>query len=201
MFEKISVRSEALDEQIDEFAEIIKEAYGLTDLGDPFLPSEDDIYAVGRILSPPTDTSKASTTSLYIQSSRILGGGKVVPLRFAPQGTLKVRGGAPGVRGFGLFPGALVCVKGRNGGGNAFVVDEVLQPPPSAPLMTPKEELLEYQQGDKLSGLPISVHVAAGPYSLDTDLLYEPLDALIEVACDERPDVLIMVSSRPRVCS
>jgi DNA polymerase alpha subunit B len=194
MFEKISVRSEALDEQIDEFAEVIKEAYALADLGDPHLPSEDDIYVVGRILSPPTDTSKASATSLYLQSSRVLGGGHVVPLRFAPTGELKVRGGAPGVRGFGLFPGALVCVKGRNGGGSAFVVHEVLQPPPAAPVMTPRDELLDYQQGERLGGLPVSVHIVAGPYSLDNDLLYEPLDALIDVACDERPDVLIMVS-------
>ncbi|BEI86263.1 hypothetical protein CcaverHIS002_0605500 [Cutaneotrichosporon cavernicola] len=193
MFEKISVRSEALDEQIDEFAEVIKDAYALADLGDPHLPSEDDIYVVGRILSPPTDTSKASSTALYLQSSRVLGGGHVVPLRFAPAGELKVRGGAPGVRGFGLFPGALVCVKGRNGGGNAFVVNEVLQPPPIDPVMTQRDELLNHQQGEALGGLPISVHVVAGPYSVDSDLLYEPLDALIDVACYERPDVLVML--------
>lgn len=194
MFEKISVRSEALDEQIDEFAEVIKDAYALSDLGDPHLPSEDDIYVVGRILSPPTDTAKASAMALYLQSSRVLGGGHVVPLRFAPPGELKVRGGARGVRGFGLFPGALVCVKGRNGGGNAFVVNEVLQCPPAEPVMTPRDELLDYQQGERLGGLPVSVHIAAGPYSLDSDLLYEPLDVLIDVACDERPDVLIMVN-------
>ncbi|CAK9784941.1 DNA polymerase alpha, subunit B [Cutaneotrichosporon oleaginosum] len=193
MFEKISVRSEALDEQIDAFAEVIKESYALADLGDPHLPSEDDIYVVGRILSPPTDTAKASSTALYLQSSRMLGGGHVVPLRFAPSGELKVRGGAPGVRGFGLFPGALVCVMGRNGGGNAFVVQEVLQPPPSLPVMTPRDELLDYQQGERLGGSPISVHVVAGPYSLESNLLYEPLEALIEVACDERPDVLVML--------
>jgi DNA polymerase alpha subunit B len=63
---------------------------------------------------------------LYLESSRFLGSGKRVSLRFAPTGTLKVRGGAPGVKGFGVFPGCLVCVKGKNGGGGVFVVEEVL---------------------------------------------------------------------------
>jgi DNA polymerase alpha subunit B len=126
MFEKISARSEALDEQIDEFGDLIRDAYKLEDLGDPSLPSEEDIYCVGRILAPPTDTNKANISNLYLQSSRMLGGGKVISLRFAPPGTLKVRGGAPGVRGFGVFPGCISCLKGRNGGGGVFVVEEVL---------------------------------------------------------------------------
>lgn len=124
MFEKMSARSEALDEQIDTFAFTIMDAYGLTELGDPHVPAEDATYTVGRILSPPTDSNKATAGSLYLQSSRQFGGGNIVPLRFSAD--VKVRGGAPGVRGFGLFPGCLVCVKGRNGGGDAYVVDEVL---------------------------------------------------------------------------
>ena len=35
MFEKISQRSESLDDVIDEFAETFKDAYGITELGDP----------------------------------------------------------------------------------------------------------------------------------------------------------------------
>lgn len=126
MFEKISARSEALDEQIDQYAENMIQDYGLTDFGDPSLVSDDVIYTVGRILSPPTDNNKATAASLYLQPSRMIGGGKLVQLTFAPPGVLKVRGGAPGVRGFGVYPGAIVCVKGKNGGGDAFVVEEVL---------------------------------------------------------------------------
>jgi DNA polymerase alpha subunit B len=131
MFEKISQRSEALDDLIDEFAEGIKDAYGITELGDPHFVSEAPVYTVGRILSPPTDSAKATANSLYLESSRFIGAGKRVALRFAPPGSLKVRGGAPGTKGFGVFPGCLVCVKGRNGGGGVFVVDEVLMVNPS----------------------------------------------------------------------
>lgn len=194
MFEKISQRSEALDDAIDDFAETIKEAYGLTELGDPHFVSEDSIYTVGRILSPPTDNSKVNAGSLFLESSRLLGAGRRIGLKFRPQGELKVRGGAPGVKGFGLFPGCLVCVKGRNGGGSSFVVEEVLQAPPSALAQTPAEELLHFQHGDKLGGQPISMLVAAGPYTLDDNLEYEPFQALMENVIQEPPDVLILVS-------
>jgi DNA polymerase alpha subunit B len=126
MFEKMSARSEALDEQIDDYGDVIREAYQLAELGDPAVTSEEEIYCVGRILAPPTDGAKANTANLFLQSSRMLSGGRVVALRFAPPGTLKVRGGASGVRGFGLFPGCIACLKGRNGGGGVFVVNEVL---------------------------------------------------------------------------
>jgi len=129
MFEKISQRSEALDDLIDEFAEGIKDAYGLSEFGDPHFSSDDSIYAVGRILSGQTDSSKATASSLFLESSRLQGAGKRIGLRFAPG--VKVRGGAPGVKGFGLFPGCLVCAKGRNGGGGVFVVEEVLMVSPA----------------------------------------------------------------------
>jgi len=35
--------------------------------------------------------------------------------------------------------------------------------------------------------------VAAGPFTLDDDLLFQPLSALLEVVVEERPDVLILV--------
>jgi DNA polymerase alpha subunit B len=54
-----------------------------------------------------------------------MGNGKRTPLRFASTG-VKVREGTPGVGGFGWFPGCLVGLKGRNGGGGSFEVDEVI---------------------------------------------------------------------------
>ncbi|ORY32273.1 DNA polymerase alpha subunit B N-terminal-domain-containing protein [Naematelia encephala] len=192
MFEKISQRSEALDDLIDEFAQIIKEAYGITELGDPNFVSEEPIYAVGRIMSPPTDAGKVSAGNLVLESSRLLGGGKRVGLRWAATG-LKVRGGAPGVKSFGVFPGCMVCVKGRNGGGGMFVVDEVLLPPPSELAQSAADELLDLQYGDRLQGEPVSMMIAAGPFTLEDDFSYAPLAALVDVVIAERPDVLILL--------
>ncbi len=57
---------------------------------------------------------------------------------------------------------------------------------------TSPAQLLKYQQ-ELLAGQPTSVIVAVGPYTLDTDLLYEPLEALLESARTDRPDALILV--------
>jgi DNA polymerase alpha subunit B len=122
MFEKVSQRSEALDDMIDEFADMMRDAYDLPDIGDPNVPSEESIYAVGRILSAPTDGSKLSSNALLLESSRVLGAGKRIPLRFRPSSSLILHGGTGG---FGVFPGCVICVRGRNGGAG-FVVDEVL---------------------------------------------------------------------------
>ncbi|WVQ97259.1 hypothetical protein IAU59_004370 [Kwoniella sp. CBS 9459] len=206
MFEKISQRSEALDDLIDDYAEQIKDAYGITELGDPHFVSEESIYTVGRILSPPTDSSKGTSSSLYLESSRLIGAGKRVALRFQDAAQLKVRGGPPGVRGFGLFPGCLACVKGRNGGGGSFVVEEVLLPAPSALAQSPASELLDFQHGDKLKGQAMSLMTAAGPFTLEDDFSYAPLEALVQVAVDERPDVLLLLgpfvdSNHPAIAS
>lgn len=52
----------------------------------------------------------------------------------------------------------------------------------------------------------VTLYVAAGPFTLDGDLLYDPLEALVQVVIDERPDVLILAgpfvdSSHPLIQS
>lgn len=77
----------------------------------------------------------------------MMGSGQRVPLRFEP--TLKVspilvrssssstyvyaqiRGGPKGVTKCGFFPGMIAGLKGRNGGGGWFAVDEVICVDPS----------------------------------------------------------------------
>lgn len=54
----------------------------------------------------------------------MMGSGVRVPLRFTPN--FKVRGGPKGQASVGLFPGAVVALKGKNGGGGRFSVSEVM---------------------------------------------------------------------------
>lgn len=214
MFEKLSERSEALDDSIDEYADAIKDAYGISELGDPHFVSDESIYTVGRVLSSTTSSKSdkaALKNSFHLQSSRLIGAGKRIALEL-PEERLKVRGGAPGVKGFSLYSGCLVCVKGRNGGGSKFVVEEVLlvsasrilelshltyfvQLPPSLLPQTPASELMDFQYGDKLKGEPLSLMVAAGPYTLNENLFFEPFETLVDKVLEDRPDVLILVST------
>jgi len=69
--------------------------------------------------------------------------------------------------------------------------------PPIDPHYTAPSELLIHQYGDgpkQLNGSPMSVIVSAGPYTVESDLEYEPLDEFLGLVKEEKPDVLIMVS-------
>ena len=70
--------------------------------------------------------------------------------------------------------------------------------PPINPTYTRPSDLLDYQYGigaKKLAGGPLSVVVAAGPYTVERDLDFAPLAALVESIGKERPDLVILVST------
>lgn len=70
--------------------------------------------------------------------------------------------------------------------------------PPIDPSYTRPSEILDREYGEgnkKLGGNPMSVIVAAGPYTVDSNLDYAPLAALLESVEDERPDVLVLVGA------
>ncbi|KDQ09882.1 hypothetical protein BOTBODRAFT_58411 [Botryobasidium botryosum FD-172 SS1] len=181
MHEKVSERSETLDDRIDEFAELVKEAYGVDELGDPAAVTEEDVLIVGRICAEP-DT-KLGETTLQLESSRMMGSGARVSLKFNPGA--KLRAPAPGRSGLGLFPGAIVVLKGRNGGGGWFSVSEIWTPPP----------LGSSTQSRPSSGVTTgaSVMIASGPYTFDADLEYKPFKALVREAMAFRPSILILL--------
>ena len=54
----------------------------------------------------------------------MLSGGCRIALKFDLH--LVIRNNISGAKGIGLFPGAIVAVKGRNGGGGYFLVKEIL---------------------------------------------------------------------------
>jgi DNA polymerase alpha subunit B len=82
---------------------------------------------VGRIVldaEPSGPGVKLNEHSLILEASRAHGDGLRVRLQLAPG--LKIRGGYKGLGGVGLFPGAVVALKGRNGGGGYFIASEIL---------------------------------------------------------------------------
>ncbi|XP_004521246.1 DNA polymerase alpha subunit B isoform X1 [Ceratitis capitata] len=79
-----------------------------------------------------------------------------------------------------VFPGQIAIVSGKNPKGDTFIVDEVFTErqlsPPTTPSLTD----------------PLSFVIAAGPYTNDDDLAYEPLQDLIVYLKDHKPDVLVL---------
>lgn len=80
----------------------------------------------------------------------------------------------------GVFPGQVVMVSGMNPKGDIFMVEDLYTEqnlkPPAPPTIA-----------DKLSFV-----VAAGPYTQDNDLVYDPLQDLIVYLKDHKPNVLIL---------
>lgn len=136
-----------LDDRIDEFSEVIKEKYDIDELADPSSVTEvyfdcvkvyfslvifafqDFVTVVGRLcLDPEADavasSSKLSPTTLVLEPSRMGGSGERVPLKFEPDFT--VRGSQDVNAGKSLFPGEILALRGRNGGGGWFSVKEIL---------------------------------------------------------------------------
>ena len=82
---------------------------------------------VGRVMLDSESSSgpvKLNEASLVLESSRMMGSGVRIPVRFDPD--VSVRRCKRGLGGQGLFPGAIVALKGKNGGGGSFLASEIL---------------------------------------------------------------------------
>ncbi|KAH9942919.1 DNA polymerase alpha, subunit B [Amylocystis lapponica] len=184
MYEKVSERSEALDDRIDDFGELVKEHYAVDDLGDPSASTEEEVTVVGRITSDQESfagSGKLNEASLALESSRMMASGARVPLRFEPG--VKVRQGKQGAEGVGLFPGAIVALKGKNGGGGWFSVTEILSLPP---LKAPSSG------NGRSDGDSFSMYIACGPYTPDADLKYKPWHGLLSKMKSDKPAVILL---------
>ncbi|KZT11993.1 DNA polymerase alpha, subunit B [Laetiporus sulphureus 93-53] len=186
MYEKVYERSTALDRRIDEFGELVMEHYHIEELGDPTAATEEEVTIVGRItLDSETSAGpvKLNEAALTLESSRMMGSGARVPLRFDPN--VKVRQGKQGVGGIGLFPGAIVALRGKNGGGGWFSVTEILALPP---LKACRDAAAPPHPGSSFSMV-----VACGPFTPDTDFQYKNWHRLLAKIKAEKPNVMLLL--------
>ncbi|OBZ68666.1 DNA polymerase alpha subunit B [Grifola frondosa] len=187
MYEKVSERSEAIDDRIDEFGELVKEHYKVDELGDPTTATEEDMTVVGRITLDAESSAgsvKLNEASLTLESSRIMGAGARVPLRFDPN--VKILQGKQGVSGIGLFPGAIVALRGKNGGGGSFIATEILSLPQIGPS---SQSRIKLESGDS----SFSMCIACGPFTPDADLKYKPWNNLIVQLKAKKPTVILLL--------
>lgn len=64
--------------------------------------------------------------------------------------------------------------------------------PPLPPLVVREpKELLEF--AGKMNEQPLTFIIAAGPYTLEEDLLFNPLQDLVERIVEEQPDLVVLV--------
>ncbi|KAJ7075887.1 DNA polymerase alpha/epsilon subunit B-domain-containing protein [Mycena belliarum] len=184
MLEKPSERGDVLDDRIDEFAGRIRAHYDLSDLGDPSASTTDNITVVGRIIQDDdaAESAKLVEGAIALECSRAMGYGARVALRF--DWDLKIRGGPQGSGSTTFFPGAIVALRGKNGGGGYFQVSEILTLPPLLPsTLSAKQDPSD----------PFSVFIASGPYTPDADLGFRPWRTLISKIKETKPMVVLLL--------
>jgi len=118
-------------------------------------------------------------TSVQLEASRAGGGGARLPLDLTT------------CPSYAFFPGQLVVLTGRNPEGARIHVSGQRSVPTGS--IAPVRMLPDASAfGDR----PVSLLVAAGPYSLNTGALdFSPLDRLLLLALERQPDLLVLVNS------
>lgn len=89
----------------------------------------------------------------------------------------------------------VVGLKGRNGGGDGFGVEEVLLLPSLYQASTAPSRLLElhHSSPSHLRGQALNIAVASGPYTSNDDLDFAPWHALVDNIEREPVDVLVLL--------
>jgi DNA polymerase alpha subunit B len=186
---KLSEASEVLDDRIDEVRQLVQEHHKLEDsaFGNASHQSPSEIIAVGRIASDALE-GKLNPASLVLEGSRRRGGGRRVPLNL------------DNLPSYNFFPGQIVALRGTNASGDYFTVNEIL---PLPLLNQPASKPFELDAHNaRLSGpdsldatttRPLTILIAAGPYTTDTDLDFAPLHTLLENAVSSAAEALILI--------
>lgn len=181
MYTKLSDVAETLDEQIESCIRIVQEAYSVDDdtIGNPAISSQSEIVAVGRVVSDSSGDAKLADRSIMIESCRRLGAG------------MRARLNLEKLTSFFLFPGQVIACKGMNPDGSEFIVSEILD----LPLLPAPGTLADEMNSilDRQDNKPMSVIAAAGPFTASDNLLFEPLDDLIEQINTNSPDVVVLM--------
>ncbi|KAI7870011.1 DNA polymerase alpha/epsilon subunit B-domain-containing protein, partial [Spinellus fusiger] len=182
MFEKLKDKSDGLDEQIEFLGDRVGQQFELKEgCEDPSKPSQvDEFIAVGRVCCDATE-GKLNASSVLLETSREISHGKRIPMDLG------------GIKDYSLFPGQIIAIQGINTTGKMIVAEKIIMPSFPPPLVRDEEALYKCNYEKNTKGEPIDIFIAAGPYTLDEDLSYQPLNEFIQSCTENKPDVLIMM--------
>ncbi|RHZ82585.1 hypothetical protein Glove_108g25 [Diversispora epigaea] len=181
MYQTPNEKFEVLVDRMDTFAEVICKHYALEldAMADPAMSSQSEIFTLGRICCD--SEGKMNSNSIILEPLPTLGG-KGVKLVLN------------NLSSYALFPGQIVGIQGFNTLGQELIVTKIFEIPLLPMCRTRSGTVIDYNYGPtKLNGNPLKVIIAAGPYTLDSGLEFEPLLELLNKVKIEKPNVLILM--------
>ncbi len=178
---KLLESADVLDEQIDAVAQLV--ASGGVELGNPCLANQAAVVCCARIVpdSPVYDASHVlNATALFLETLRFGGIGQRVALDLTQ------------LRSYLFFCGQIVCLRGTNPTGRAFVVEEVVPLPELGSAVSLRSRLEEFGRLTQRAG-GIRVMYVCGPYSNRYTLNYARLALLVaRINTEVKPHAVVM---------
>ncbi|CEG35078.1 dna polymerase subunit alpha [Plasmopara halstedii] len=178
MYTPLFRRAIALDEQLVEYEMEVKKKVDLEELKPVGDPSPAQVTVVGRIVCEAAE-GKLNPSVVQIEGSRKTCGGQRVLLDLN------------GVSNFQIFPGKIVALEGvLSDVRSPMVVKRFLEPilAPAATSLPARIKKLQIEHEE-----PIRVLTACGPFTTTSNVDYLPLNDLLQVVMDQKPDVLILL--------
>ncbi|KAI9922635.1 hypothetical protein PsorP6_002114 [Peronosclerospora sorghi] len=178
MYTPLFERAIALDKQLVEYEELVKDTFNLEELQAIGDHSPAQVTVVGRIVCEAAE-GKLNPSVVEIEGSRKTCGGQRVLLDLSE------------VPNFQIFQGKIVALEGVfSDTRSPMTVKRFLEPIPAPPSTTPSSRIKDFQSEH---GNPLRVLTACGPFTITSNVDYLPLNDLLQIAIDQKPDVLILL--------
>ena len=162
-----SVQAEYLEDRIENFEHMLEDMCG-GKLQPVASASQDVSVFCGRVCCD-TEGGRLNAKSVMIEGSVAKSRGSRVKVDLS------------GCKRFRLFPGQIIGIIGTNPSGFCIVAQEVITSFPCS----------EYKEHASNSSLKMVV--AAGPFTTTQNLIYQPLQYLLEYCAKTKPDTLLLL--------
>ncbi|DAZ93121.1 TPA: hypothetical protein N0F65_012827 [Lagenidium giganteum] len=179
MYTPLYQRALALDEQLVEYEQLVKEQFNIEELWAVGDATPAQVTVVGRIVCEAAE-GKLNASVIQLEGSRKTCGGQRVLLDVS------------GVPNLQLFPGKIVALEGILADVRSPMVVKKFLDPIVAPMPTSSKIKIEEWQGVN-SPKPLRVVTACGPFTTADNTDYLPLNDLLQVVISQKPDVFIVV--------
>ncbi|GBG31501.1 DNA polymerase alpha subunit B [Hondaea fermentalgiana] len=180
MYTTILERAAILEEQLLEMKERFKAEHGWSD--DDFSPvghtGQDEILVLGRICCEAPN-GKLNANSLVLEGSRAEANGMRIKLEMDSK-----------IAAFSFFPGQIVAVRGVCPSGDTLHAREIYASVKPSFVTISRSRAVKRETGQSA---PLTIMSAAGPFSTQGDLEYEPLEDLLANVDEAKPDLLVLM--------
>lgn len=189
MFDRTEGKFNALEKRIKDFAEVLADSEGLKVDNQVFVASQERTFVVGMVCCD--GEGHLNDKSVLLQGSVEHSSGHRVRLDLNM------------LERFSLFPGQIIGVEGHNPSGHCLVASRIVDCIP----MLVKDDAFESQApkakrqvieasipvASTATSKPLSMVIAAGPFSTSDNLKYEPLVELLDFARKKQPNLLLLM--------